>query len=288
MKGSTTKRARTDGVKLFIDSGAYTAYTKGIEIDLGEYVDYCFKNEDIIEHISVLDRIDFDNPMRAIKETYLNLIEMERRGLKGILPTYHIGEPEEVLEHYVANYPYISIGGMVGVSLKRTMFALDRIWEKYLTHSDGSPKIKIHGFGITSLPAMLRYPWHSVDSSTWVQWSAAGMILLPERGVQLNVSNRSSFRKVKGQHITTLAPQQSKVLEDEIIRLGGDPDRLAQHYFARWAFNFMAFPYFLKKRGDGSQKFVADWVGLFDEEYLDQTVMLPYEPATDLTNALPS
>ena len=281
IKGSTTKRVRMDGVKLFIDSGAFTAYTKGIEIDLGEYVDYCFKNADIIEHISVLDRIDFDNPARAIKETYRNLLEMERRGLKDVVPTYHIGEPEEVLDHYVKNYSYISIGGMVGVSLRRTMFALDRIWHLYLTNSDGTPKVKVHGFGITSLPAMLRYPWHSVDSSTWVQWSAAGMILLPERGIQINVSNRSSFRKVKGQHLTTVAPRQAKILEDEIIRLGGDPARLAQHYYSRWAFNIFAFPHFLRMREGGMQKFIPEWTGLFDIRYDDNyaEVMTDYDPA---------
>lgn len=279
-KGKTTKRVRDDGVKLFIDSGAFTAYTKGIEIDLNEYIDYCHKNADIIEHISVLDRIDFDSPATAIKETYRNLVEMERQGLKDVVPTYHIGEPEEVLDFYVKNYKYISIGGMVGVSLKRTMFALDRIWHLYLTDDDGFPKVNVHGFGITSLPAMLRYPWYSVDSSTWVQWSAAGMILLPERGIQINVSNRSSFRKTKGQHITNVAPQETKILEDEIIRLGGDPVRLANHYYSRWAFNIFAFPHFLKVRGSGKQQFIPEWVGLFDTRYdaAPDEVMIDYEP----------
>lgn len=267
IKGSTTKRVRTDGTKVFIDSGAFTAFTKGTKIDLNAYIDYCHKNADIIEMISVLDEINPDNVNQAVKTTVNNLFEMKRQGLEGVIPTFHMGEPEEVLKFYVDNYPYISLGGMVGISVKQLMVWLDRMWSKYLTNDDGTPKIKVHGFGITSLPAMLRYPWTSVDSSTWVQWSAAGMILLPERGVQLNVSNRSSFRKVKGQHLTTLAPRQAKILEDEIIRLGGDPDRLAQFYFARWAFNIFAFPHFLKLREGGHQKFIPEWTGLFDEEY---------------------
>jgi hypothetical protein len=102
--------------------------------------------------------------------------------------------------------------------------------------------------------------------------------------VQLNVSNRSSFRKIRGQHLTTLAPQQAKVLEREITGLGGDCDRLSQYYFARWAFNIFAFPYFLKKREGGHQKFIPDWVGLFDDDILpvnDQETITHGDPVVD-------
>jgi len=270
-KGATTKRVKKDKIKIFIDSGAFTAFTKGTKVDLDAYIRYCHDNEDIIELISLLDEINPKDVNKAVETTLANMAEMERQGLKGILPTFHMGEPEWVLKYYAEKYPYISLGGMVGISVKQLMMWLDRMWSKYLTHEDGTPKIKVHGFGITSLPAMLRYPWYSVDSSTWVQWSAAGMILLPGRGVQLNVSNRSSFRKMKGQHLTTVAPRQQKILEEEIRATGGDPDRLAQYYYSRWAFNIYAFPRFLEMREGGHQTFKKS-PGLFDEDYTDDDV----------------
>lgn len=271
--GQITRRIRQDGARVFLDSGAYTASTKGTVIDLNRYIDYCHKNEDIIEMISVLDEIpkaDDSGKLtpailaQAVKVTYRNLKEMERQGLSNIIPTFHMGEPDEVLEYYVANYPYISLGGLVGASPKQLIIWLDRMWALFLTNPDGTPKLKVHGFGLTSLPIMTRYPWYSVDSSTWVQWAANGMILMPDRFPgQQNISSSSSFRKMKDQHLTTYCELNRNVLEDEIRRLGGDPKRLADLYYVRWAWNYWAFPYYLKLHPNPGH-YKPEYIGLFD------------------------
>lgn len=263
-KESYVKRIRNDGIRVFLDSGAYTAFTKGTKIDLQRYIDYCHRNADIIEMISVLDEINFENTAQAVKVTFKNLQEMEKQKLKGILPTYHFGEPTEVIEYYAAHYPYLSLGGLVGAHPKQLMLWLDDIWGKYLTNPDGTAKVKVHGFGLTSLPIMTRYPWYSVDSSTWVQWAANGMILLPENHAgQINISSRSSFRKVKGQHLSTLSPIERQVLEDEIVRLGGDVERIATLYYVRWAWNYYAFPRYIELRAHLNKSFIREYEGLF-------------------------
>ena len=262
--GKAVKKMRADKMRVFLDSGAFTAWSKGAEIDLDEYIDFCHEHTDILEMISVLDVIDFDNPQRAAKESFLNLLRMEQRGLKDVLPTFHMGEPEEVIQHYAENYKYISLGGMVGVSAKQLMVWLDRIWSCYLTDSTGHPKLKVHGFGITSLPAMTRYPWTSVDSSTWVQWAANGMILMPDKySGQINVSSRSSFRKSLDQHITTFRPSEQRLLEEEIVRHGGDLERIATFYYSRWAWNYWAFPKYLELNPSKGY-FIPEWTGIFD------------------------
>lgn len=269
-KEQSAKQIRNEGVKVFLDSGAYSAFSRGAKIDIAEYCDYCNRNADIIEYASVLDIIDAKNKTEAVKGTFNNLKEMERRGVKA-LPCYHQGEPEEVLEYYIANYDFITLGGLVGGgSVKSMIIWLDRIWHKYLTNDDGTPKLKVHGFGITSLPIMMRYPWYSVDSSTWVQWAANGMIMMPEKYPgQINISNRSSFRKVKGQHYANLAPIETEAVRQEIIRLGGDPDRLTDLYYVRWAWNTFAFPHYLRLRDTEHRSFIPDYVGLFDMELCD-------------------
>ena len=88
---------------------------------------------------------------------------------------------------------------------------------------------------------MKRYPWFSVDSSTWIQWAANGMILLPGVG-QINVSSKSSSRKLENQHLTTYANPQKRAIISYIEKQGFDPDRLANEYVSRWAFNCWAFP----------------------------------------------
>lgn len=256
-KQAAVKRIRAAGEKVFLDSGAFSAFTLGTKVDINRYCDYCHENKDIIHFPSVLDAIG------DYKGTYHNQMEMERQGVKP-LPCYHYGEPPEVLEHYVANYEYITIGGMVPISTPQLILWLDEIWERYLTDDKGVPKIKIHGFGLTSLPLMFRYPWYSVDSSTWVQWAANGMILLPSRGGQLDVSSKSSRRKVKGQHIDSVTPPQREALEREISETGADPQRLRDNYYSRWAFNSWAFPEYVKLRlSDKEATFTRQQPGIF-------------------------
>lgn len=253
---SAVKKIRAEGVKVFLDSGAFSAFTQGIEIDIAEYCDYIHKNADIIDLASVLDAIG--DP----EGTWRNQEEMERRGTKP-LPCFHYGEPTEILDYYVSKYPYITIGGMVPISTPQLKIWLDRIWEEHLTNADGTPKVKVHGFGLTSLPLMMRYPWYSVDSSTWVQWAANGMILIPTRTGQLDVSNKSSRRKIAGQHLDSLAEVQRKAIEDEIRGFCIDPDRLREHYFSRWAWNAWAFPYYARFKKYEGDKFVPEEMRLF-------------------------
>src|SRR5690606_1202174 len=114
-------------------------------------------------------------------KTYQNQWLMEHTGVQP-LPCFHFGEDEQYLEHYIDNYEYITLGGMVPHSNRENKLWLDRIWGKYLTNPDGSPKLKVHGFGMTSLPLMRRYPWHSVDSSSWMQIGSMGNIYVPKWG----------------------------------------------------------------------------------------------------------
>lgn len=233
-------------IKVFLDSGAFSAFSQGVKIDLVKYCNYIKKNADIIDFASVLDSIG------SHVGTWHNQAAIEQQGVS-VLPCYHFGEPEEVLEYYVRNYQHFTIGGLVPISTPQMQIWLDRIWGKYLTDDDGRPIRKIHGFGVTSLPMMQRYPWHSVDSSTWVQWSANGMILLPRSGKQVDISSLSSRRKMANMHIDSIPQIQRQALEDEIAIEGVDPDRLRNSYYSRWAWNAWAFPMFMKLRGSCTQ-----------------------------------
>lgn len=240
-KDSMVAKIREDGVRVFLDSGAFSAYTQGVQIDIGAYCDYCHRNADIIEVASVLDAIgDCDG-------TWRNQMAMEARGVRP-LPCFHYGEPEDALKWYVERYDYITLGGMVPISTPQLILWLDRLWAEYLTHPDGTPKVKVHGFGLTSLTLMFRYPWFSVDSSTWVMWASNGMILVPGRAGQVDVSNKSSRRKQRGQHLDAHPEIITRAIEDEIKKDGGDPDRLRDLYYSRWSWNCWAFPEYVKRR----------------------------------------
>lgn len=230
---------RADNAKVFLDSGAFSAYTLGVNIDLPTYCDYIKRNKDLwrvedgVVMASVLDGIG--DPL----QTYQNQLAMESLGAKP-LPCFHAGEDERYLEWYVQNYDYITLGGMVGSSTKQLCIWLDRMWERYLTDGSGRPRLKVHGFGITAIPIMERYPWYSVDSSSWIQSAAFGSIITPDWG-PLSVSNKSPSRHDAGQHATTLTAVEQDYVLQMLEKQGFTYERLSTVYESRAAYNLWAF-----------------------------------------------
>lgn len=230
---------RNNNAKVFVDSGAFSAYTLGVEIDLPTYCDYIKRNMDIIRveegsvMASVLDGIG--DPL----QTYRNQLRMESLGVRP-LPCFHAGEDERYLEWYIKNYEYITLGGMVGSSTKQLCIWLDRIWDRYLTDGSGNPRIKVHGFGITAIPIMERYPWYSCDSSSWIQTAAFGGILTPNHG-PINVSEKSPSRHDAGQHATTLTQIEQDYLFQMLEKQGFTYERLSKVYESRAAYNLWSF-----------------------------------------------
>lgn len=238
-KDKYVKGMREDGAKIFLDSGAFSAYTLGAKIHLPTYVDYIKRNIDILRvedgvlMAAVLDGIG--DPL----ETYRNQLSMEALGVKP-MPCFHAGEDERYLEWYIQNYDYISLGGMVGSSTKQLMLWLDRVWDKFLVDGSGRPRIKVHGFGITSIPIMERYPWWSCDSSSWIQAGSFGSIVTPEFG-PIAISDKSPQRHDAGMHLSTLTPaEQDKVLE-ALERAGFTYERLSTVYQSRMAYNLWSY-----------------------------------------------
>lgn len=239
-KRSFYERIRKDGTKIFLDSGAFSAFTQGATIDLRRYCDYIKKNEDLIRKddgvlcASVLDGIG--DPLL----TYQNQLAMEEHGVRP-LPCFHYAEDERYLEWYIANYDYITLGGMVPISTPQLLHWLDRLWDKYLTDGAGRPKLKVHGFGLTTRSLMERYPWYSVDSSTWVQTAKVGAVIIPDDGKVINISKRSPQRRIEGQHIDTLPEYVADRVKKRLLQYGLDFERAQDVYLARWIFNIASF-----------------------------------------------
>lgn len=235
---------RRENARVFLDSGAFSAWTLGVTLSVKEYCEYILRNTDILRvegnavMASVLDGIG--DPL----QTYRNQLEMEHYGVRA-LPCFHKGEDERYLQWYVENYEYITIGGMVGSSVNQLRIWLDRIWDRYLVDGAGRPKIKVHGFGLTSVELMELYPWYSCDSSSWIQMAAFGNIMWPripvEDSTPLKVSEKSPSRHDAGQHITTLSEIETNYLFEQLEKQGFTYERLSTIYESRAAYNLWAF-----------------------------------------------
>jgi hypothetical protein len=210
------KMNKKNKVNLFLDSGAFSAKTQGVEIDIKEYISFIKQNKDIITVYANLDVIG--NPDASLK----NLHIMEKAGLYP-LPVFHYGEdPEKYLVPLLLKYKYIALGGLVIGATPKLISWLDTIFKKYLTDKAGMPIVKVHGFGLTNFVSLLRYPWYSVDSTSWVITGRVGSIFIPilrnnewvysKPPLKIAVSTKSPSLKNAGQHIDTLSPRQKNVL----------------------------------------------------------------------------
>lgn len=218
------KRRDKRRIKVFLDSGAFTAWSQGESINIKKYIKFIKKYASEIDHYSVLD--DITNPEITLKNQKI----MERAGLTP-LPCYHYGEPFKYLKHYVKNYDYVSLGGMVPIKTPQLVPWLDRIFTQYICDDEGFAKLKVHGFGLASFNLMMRYPWYSVDSSGWILEAGRGAIIMPQtingrwdygvRPLRINVSNRlSGDRGVNSHHYENL-PKNLKTRVDRYIAENG-------------------------------------------------------------------
>jgi hypothetical protein len=185
-------------MNLFLDSGAFSAFTKNIEINILDYIAFIKKHEDIISYYAVLDVIGDS------EKTLENQRIMEDHGLSPV-PCFHANEDYKYLQFYVDNYDYIALGGVaVNKSPSKRGRWLYKCFDIICDEND-YPKCKVHGFALTSIDLMWKYPWFSVDSSRWVKASRYGKIFIPEYNkdgtlnytrnpIELSVSNISLDR----------------------------------------------------------------------------------------------
>jgi len=169
-----------------LDSGAYSAWSKGETISLRSYIWYIKRHREHFEHYVNLDvipgspgkRATADMVERSAKLSYDNLQEMKRAGLDPI-PVYHMGESMYWLKLLMKDgHGYIGISPATDAHTSEIIRWLDKVFLE-ITDASGRAKIKTHGFGIASFEIMKRYPWYSCDTVVWALRAAFGAIYVP-------------------------------------------------------------------------------------------------------------
>jgi hypothetical protein len=206
----------------FLDSGAFTAFTKDVIINPEDYARFIHANEKNITIASSLDAIG------DAAETYrLYRLMKDELGCPDVIPVFHCREDFKWLERYIEEkVPYMALGGMVPEAKPWLKKWLDLVWGDYLTNEDGSAKIKVHGFGMTILDFMQDYPWFSVDSSSWTYGGrfSYGLILYPNGRYAWTYfgQNHSSRKEWGGKNFWTYDSELQKHVEKFITTLGFD------------------------------------------------------------------
>lgn len=152
-KAQEIKNLILKGFDVFIDSGAFSAMNSGKEIDIDEYCKFLIEIKAI--NYATLDVIG------DAEKTLKNHKYMINKYNLNPIPAFHMGSKIDELKPLL-EYNYIALGGLVFSS--GIMNHCDEVWHYILTHK---PTLRVHGFGLTNIELMSRYPWYSVDSSSF-------------------------------------------------------------------------------------------------------------------------
>jgi hypothetical protein len=151
--------------KIFLDSGGYSARTRGVIVKVDDYAKYINEND---------IKIAFNLDTMSVEETMQNQKHLEKHTSSYIVPIYHHSDyvskkNRRLLDSFIERYNYISIGGVAGMRLGKGAEVLyDYVFNKT------KDKTKVHGLGITSEKILETYPFYSVDSTSWLAFCRYG------------------------------------------------------------------------------------------------------------------
>ena len=247
--------APTNG-KLLIDSGAHSAHTKGITLDLEEYIGFVNENIDKFTLYVQVDKIpgvyrmpktakDWLEAPQLSWENYLYMREKSKDPSK-LVPVFHQGEDLKWLRNMLdytfsdgSHIPYIGLSPRGDVSLKAKY---DFSAECFATIQNSSnPNVKTHAFGATSLEMLERLPYTSADSTTWVLVSAFGQVWMPNCidgdingvGIKLGVSEENRSHPTATQTYWEQPAKIKKKLDDYFESIGTNIEELSVSHSAR-------------------------------------------------------
>ena len=171
--------------KLLIDNGAFTVHRKGGVLNIDEYIDYINSHPEA-DYFIALDDIPgkWGRPKTAeevaespIKtwENYLYMIDRVDNPEK-LLPVFHQGEHFKYLDQYLTHPTpvYMCLSGNKELTNKQR----EEWYEKCYTHIRAlKPTMKVHCLGSATFSNAEKFPFTSMDSTTWIMVAINGNIL---------------------------------------------------------------------------------------------------------------
>ena len=229
--------------KLFIDSGAYSAHTKGASIDVDDYINYMNEIDDYVTIYAQVDTIpgrfgqprteeDIREAPRKSWENYLYMISKAKSPDK-VIPVYHQGEDIKWLKNMLEyKFPdghhiqYIGISSAKDQSTQSNFSWLKQVFKVIAESSN--PHVKTHGFGIMVQNFIEQFPFTSSDSTTWIMAGANGNVMT-KYGTIL-ISDRQLHKK---DNYFNLPKASQDNLREYFAKFGFTPEQLSTDQKAR-------------------------------------------------------
>lgn len=244
---------------LFLDSGAYSAYTQKETIDVEQYGSFIRQHGEHFSLIANLDDIGDTGP-----RSWNNLKALEAMGCN-VFPVFHLEDDEKYLVKMLdEGYPFIALGGLVGASTNVLGNWFDRIWSKYLAQENGIPRTNVHGFGLTDFKLMKSYPWFSIDSSSWAMAGIYGGCVFYENDKLYKITfstDNPDIRNFDGRNYEQLNSAQKATIDRWLLPHKVTAQQCASHYSFRHLVNAATYQ---SLEVLGTDRFVLKQETLFD------------------------
>ncbi len=148
---SLLDRYRPLFASMILDSGAFSAMNSGRTIVLEEYAEFALKHRAAYNWCASLDSID-----GGVDANLANWSRLHALGLKTV-PTFHQGEPWELLK------AYLGVTDRIGLGFQRPIVNAREWLTECFTHIPAG--FKVHGWAMTNYTDL---PFYSVDSTSWL------------------------------------------------------------------------------------------------------------------------
>jgi len=152
-----------------LDSGAFTFMNnaKG-NINWDEYIEKyaSFINQYNVKYFFELD-ID---PIVGIKEVERLRYKLEKITNKQSIPVWHKSRGKDYWLRIVKEYSYVAIGGLVTKEITRSEYK----YFPWFLNEAKKQDCKVHALGFTNLEGLKKYPFYSVDSTSWLSGNRFG------------------------------------------------------------------------------------------------------------------
>lgn len=245
---------------LFIDSGAFTAHTKGDTLNIDDYIEYLNSIDNDVTICAEVDEIPgkFGKPrtkqmlLEAPKKSWDNYLYMRSKLVSPdkCLPVFHQGEDFKWLDNMLEatfdgkHIPYIAISPCNDLPTKQKEPWIANCFLHIKNSSN--PNVKVHILGMTSLDILQRYPAYSADSTTWLLVAAMGSVMTPWGVVY--ISNKS----LSEENILCKSKPVVEAVQKYFDNIGFSLEQLSSDYTSRmianciylknWADNYVYKP----------------------------------------------
>lgn len=208
--------------RIMVDSGSFTAYTKGVHIDIDDYLKFI---DEIGDYVTVFVAVDdVPDPMnmdynkaKTTWDNYLYMVERIRPELRDkLIPVFHYGEDFKWLRNMLEyRHPDGSPIKYIGLAISLEGTKKVRInWGREcmrVIHESSNPNVMTHAFGVGVKSVLDNITVTSTDATSWVKRAAYGMIAVDDTSIHV-----SEVMKAKADDRSL--SQQSKALQEDVLK----------------------------------------------------------------------